>query len=362
MTFKIVFTTGGTGGHMYPALCVAQALKSQGHIPYIFTDTRGQAWLDNGMENRVYEDTIPVLSRSVVGRGIVGKCISLAMMCKGVFVARTALKKLQVSAVVGFGGFASFPVVLAGMSLGIPIFLHEQNAYAGRVNRLLSPFVKRIATSFTYVQGLPEKKCVFTGNPVRSDIAKLYNCVYTPPVDKVHILITGGSQGAKVFGDIIPSVLTKYGDKIRIIHQVRKEQLDTVEKYYKQHAMDVHITPFIDDMAGALQWAHIAIARSGAGTVMENACAGLPTIFVPYKYASDNHQYYNAKASRGGVIVEQSDNMENLLQNQLDSFIVDTRGYARLMTLSTHAKQDVVVGAENRIAHMILQDLIPQQD
>ncbi|MGB1360595.1 MAG: undecaprenyldiphospho-muramoylpentapeptide beta-N-acetylglucosaminyltransferase [Alphaproteobacteria bacterium] len=344
---KIVITTGGTGGHIFPAVATAKCLLKNKCEVSLLTDARGTKWSDKKIP--LYN----VPSAKVLGRGIIGKLSAGFKILGGVFVAIKHLNKIKPDGIVGFGGYASFPVVLAGRILGIPIILHEQNAYAGSANRVLSRFAKIVATAFPNTKAL-KAKTVHTGNPVRQDIKKLYKNKY-PSVDKkINILITGGSQGAEIFGDVIPKALTKYKDKIKVVQQVRKEQLTTVKNFYKKHKINADVRTFIDDMPKVLKQSHIAICRSGAGSVMENACVGLPAIYVPYKYSANNHQYYNAKSIAdvgGGIIINQDDFTEESLQKAIDSIIIKNK----LNKMSVSAKSFAIYDADERLAKTILK-------
>ncbi len=337
---------------MYPAISTAEYLHDTGHQVYVYTDKRGMRWCDStGTRPHILRVAVP--SRAVVGQTVLSKGISLLVILWGFLTVCGRILRLKPHAVIGFGGYASVPVLCACVLLRVPIFLHEQNAYAGRVNRLFAKWAKRVAVSFVDTRGLCADICTHTGNPIRAEIANLHATPYTPHTDKTHILITGGSQGAKIFGDVLPQVLLKYADKIQVVQQVRAAHIDTVKNFYADHAIEATVHPFIDDMVAALQWADIAIARSGAGTVMENACAGVPTVFVPYKYAADNHQYYNASAAQGGVVVIETGDIQNLLQKQLDLLILDTHAPTLRADLSRKGKQFFVPQAHIKIAHMV---------
>ena len=346
---KIVITTGGTGGHIFPAIATANGLIKQKCELSLLTDNRGVKWSDKKIP--LYN----VPSAKVLGRGIFGKLSALVAVSYGFFIARSHLKKIKPDAIVGFGGYASFPVVLAGRSLNIPIILHEQNAYAGTANRILSRFAKITATAFPKTLAL-KSKTKHIGNPVRENIKKLYENKYPKFNNTLNVLITGGSQGAEIFGDVIPQALLKYKDFIKVTHQVRPNQLKKVTSFYKKHKIKADVQTFIENMPKVLKSAHITICRSGAGTVMENAVVGLPAIYVPYKYSANNHQYYNAKAicdTGGGVIINQDDFTQESLQNAIDSIIIKNN----LNKMSVSAKSFAVIDADIKLAKTILKNI-----
>lgn len=350
---KIVITTGGTGGHMYPAIKTAQYAKTLGADVYLVSDKRGINWCTPRYTD-IFTHIKAVFSRTVVGRTKISKIISVLLILLGGGQAVLWLIKMRPNMVVGFGGYASVPLLFACVILRIPFVLHEQNAYAGRVNRLFSKWAKQIAISFKQTQGINPHICTYTGNPIRTDIAKCYDKAYSKNTDKIHIVITGGSQGAKVFGDVIPHVLSVYADKITVTQQVRQAQIPQVTKIYKKHKIPATVQPFIEDMVSALTQADIAIVRSGASTVMENACVGVPSIFVPYKYASDDHQTHNATQATGGIVVPETPELQNLLQKQLDLLILDTDAYKRRLNLAIAGKNFFMPNAEKAICNMII--------
>ena len=352
---KIILSAGGTGGHVFPATACASILNDMDCDLILYTDTRGQKW--SGILGQL--PTYSVQSSSVLGRGLKSKVFAGISIIKGFFQARAHLKKSDADIIVGFGGYATVPTILAGASLGIKIVLHEQNAFAGRANRILSRFSTSIATAFHNPIGLPSHKCIHTGNPVRADIRDAY-APYTLPNDDVFtILITGGSQGAEIFGIIIPEAMKKYKGRVKIIQQVRENQVETVEAIYAEAGIDVIITPFITDMASTMAQAHYAIGRSGAGSVMENACAGLPSLLVPYKYAADNHQYHNAKAlenAGGCTIISQKDLTVEKIHSILDVHFAKKNGNL-LKNMAQKAYEFSTPNADKKLADVILKEV-----
>ena len=243
---KIVITTGGTGGHIFPAISTAKYLIKQKCDLYLLTDNRGLKWSDKNIP--IYN----VPSSQILGTSIIGKFKAMFKIIYGFFVARKHLKRIAPDAIVGFGGYASFPVVLAGYSLRIPIILHEQNAYAGSANRMLSRIAKIVATAFPKTLAL-KAKTVHTGNPIRSEITKLHKNNYPKKDKHINILITGGSQGAKIFGEVIPNALLKYKDKIKITHQVCPEQLEEIKTHIRNGAKLMAVKTFKDYTAEGLK-------------------------------------------------------------------------------------------------------------
>jgi UDP-N-acetylglucosamine--N-acetylmuramyl-(pentapeptide) pyrophosphoryl-undecaprenol N-acetylglucosamine transferase len=295
----IVLSAGGTGGHVFPAEALAQHLSQQGYRLALVTDRRGKA----------YKGTLGTLTRhevragGVAGKGAVGRIFGLLDVVAGTLQAIKLLKTIQPAAVVGFGGYASVPAMAAAIHLGIPCLLHEQNAVLGRANRLLARRVSAVATSFDKVRLIPEKTSThFVGMPVRQDIADVRPLPYPALTTEtpLEIVVIGGSQGARVFSDVLPDAMAMLPpdlrQRIHLTQQCRPEDLERVQSNYAQLGVTATLESFFSNMPELLQRAHLLIGRSGASTVAEAATAGRPAIMVPYPYAADDHQTYNAHA------------------------------------------------------------------
>jgi len=297
----IVLAAGGTGGHVFPAQALAAELASRGRALALITDRRGAGFegaIDAGAVHRVS-------ARTVSGRGIGGRLRGLATIGIGVVQARRLLGRLRPAGVVGFGGYASLPGMLAAAQMGLPTVIHEQNAVLGRANRLLAPRVRAIATSFAATAQIcpaDAGKAERVGNPVRPAIAERAGAPYVPPAadGPFRLLVTGGSQGARVMSDVVPAALATLPEglrrRVQVVQQCRAEDLDRVRASYAGAGIAATLAPFIDDLAEHLVAAHLVIARAGASTVAELAAIGRPAILVPYPYATDDHQSANARA------------------------------------------------------------------
>jgi UDP-N-acetylglucosamine--N-acetylmuramyl-(pentapeptide) pyrophosphoryl-undecaprenol N-acetylglucosamine transferase len=301
----LVLAAGGTGGHIFPAQALAQTLLERGFEPVLVTDRRG----------RDYEAAFAGISvhrihaGGLAGGGALGRLRGVAELALGTIEAERLLQRLRPAAAVGFGGYPSVPTMLAALRRGIPTLIHEQNAVIGRANRLLAGHVSRIATSFESTRGLragQEAKVRLTGNPVRPEIAALRDV----PLPSLHpegdrnIVVIGGSQGASVFGRVVPDAVARLPEamraRIRISQQCRKEDATHVACVYGQLGIRACVSTFFEDMPRRLRKAHLVIARAGASTVAELAAAGRPAILVPYPYATDDHQTANAQALESG--------------------------------------------------------------
>ncbi len=295
----IVLAAGGTGGHMFPAEALARELGSRGFALALMTDRRGAAFGEgSGVE-------VHRIRAAQIAGNVFRKAAATIEIARGYFEARKLLQGLSPAVVVGFGGYASLPTMLAAVRSRILTIIHEQNAVLGRANRMLAPKVDAIATSFEEVQMLPDRMSAQlrrTGNPVRPDIAALSNEPYPAPEagGPLHILVTDGSQGAAVFGALIPAAVALLEPplraRLRLAQQCRPEHLEEVGRFYKEHGVAAELRPFFSDMPERLRRAQLVISRAGASTVAEITAAGRPSILIPYPAAMDDHQTANARA------------------------------------------------------------------
>ena len=311
----ILLASGGTGGHLFPAQALAEALARRGHELALATDRRGGALSLSTGGGSLADVPVHSVSAGTLAGGLVGKIEGLARIGLGLMQSRALIARLKPSAVVGFGGYPSVPVLWAAVQAGIPTAIHEQNAVLGRANRLLAPRVNRIALSFNEAIGIKpadRARATVTGNPVRAPIAAVGNRPFpaigmADGVPKLSILITGGSQGARVFGEVVPAAIAALPAAaraaLRIAHQCRAEDLARARDIYAQADVNAETATFFDDMPGRLAAAHVVIGRAGASTVAELAAAGRPAILVPFPAATDDHQTANARAldSAGGA-------------------------------------------------------------
>ncbi len=295
----VVLSTGGTGGHVFPAQALAQELEQRGARLALITDRRGDAF--SGPLAAL--DSHQISAAGVSGRSLSAGMSAVFKLSIGFVQARRLLKELRPDVVVGFGGYPSVPTMLAASRLKLKSLIHEQNAILGRANRLLAPRVDRIATSFETTAEMREQdapKARWTGNPVRPEIAELSGRPYRPAADNapINILVFGGSQGATVFGEVVPPALAALPQssisRLRVSQQVRAEQIPTIEYAYRDAGIAAEIRTFFTDMPKRLDEAHLVIGRAGASTLAELTAVGRPSILVPYPHAIDDHQSANA--------------------------------------------------------------------
>ncbi len=303
-----VLAAGGTGGHMFPAQALAEALSARGWRIVLATDDRGARYADKfPAEHRISLSAATAKAGDVVGLIKAGWAVA-----QGVMQARTAFKVLDPAVVVGFGGYPSLPGLIAGIGQRRPTVIHEQNAVLGRVNRFLADKVDVVACAFpTLERAKPgvRARVHVVGNPVRPEIRALYDQPYQPPKGEIRLLVTGGSQGARLLSEMTPLAVANLPEALRmrlsVQQQSRAESLEGAVKVYRDAVVPAEVAPFFRDMAGRLDRAHLVIGRAGASTCCELAVAGRPSILIPFKAAADDHQRYNAKllADAGGAEV-----------------------------------------------------------
>lgn len=306
----ILLATGGTGGHVFPAKALAEALLARGHRVGLVTDRRGTAFETAGGAVEVHR----IRAAGIAGRGLVAKARAAGELLLGYLEARRLIRALRPAVVVGFGGYASVPTVLAAAARRVPIVLHEQNAVLGRANRLLASRADAVATSFAEVgkvRPADRGKLVLTGNPVRDAIRRLRDAVLPALAADapICVLVTGGSQGASVFAELVPAAVAALPEalrrRLRLSQQAREAEFEQVVAAYRDLGVDADVRRFFDDMPARLADARLLVCRSGASTVAENTVAGRPALLIPYPHAIDDHQAANARAvaAAGGAVV-----------------------------------------------------------
>jgi len=290
----VILAAGGTGGHVFPALAAAAALRRRGARVIVASDGRGRRFQGD-------IETATVQSGRLVGSPF-ARLLDFLRIGFGGLQALFLMLRTRADVVVGFGGYPSLPTMAAALLLRRPTVLHDQNAVLGRVNRLFARRVGHVATAFDAVSGAPRKGAVVVGNPVREAVAAVGETAYVPPAadGPIRLLIFGGSQGARVLSDLLPAVVARLPDALKqrvlVTQQCRPEDLDRVRAAYAEAGLAPELATFFDDMPERLQAAHLVIARSGASTVAELAAAGRPSILIPFAAAMDDHQTANAEA------------------------------------------------------------------
>ena len=291
---KVLLTTGGTGGHIFPALAVAEAVRRR-HPQAQLLFVGSQYGPEARLAAQAGVDFVGLPVRGLVGRGWRGLAAA-ARMSAACGRAVGLIRRFRPDVAAGFGGYAAFAPLLAARLCGVPCVLHEQNAVAGASNRLLGRLAGTVCLSLEATRGFAPEKCVLTGNPVRAAVAAVGE--RPRAFTSRRLLIMGGSQGAHALNVYVTeqlALLREAGVEVR--HQTGKADYDAVRAAYVSAGFDADcVSPFIDDMASAYAWADLALCRAGATTVAELCAAGLPAVLVPFPHAAHDHQRGNAVA------------------------------------------------------------------
>jgi UDP-N-acetylglucosamine--N-acetylmuramyl-(pentapeptide) pyrophosphoryl-undecaprenol N-acetylglucosamine transferase len=353
-----VVAAGGTGGHLFPAQALAEALIARGWTIVLASDERvaGLAQ-DFPAAHRIG------LSAATFRRGDpLGMVRAGAAVLKGAIQARAFFKEVRPDVVVGFGGYPSVPALLAAIVDRRPTVIHEQNAVMGRANRTLAPYVKTVACAFPTLQKAPAKiagRAQVVGNPVRPPIRALADTVYAPPQPggPINLLVTGGSQGARLLSELVPEAVRALPEELRqrlhVQQQTRPESMEIARRIYQDCLVDAEVAPFFRDMASRLQKAHLVIGRAGAGSVCEFAVAGKPSILVPLAIALDDDQGQNAKllADAGGAEIAREHQLTvDSLSGALEKLLSNP---ARLQRMAIAARAVAIPDAAERLADVV---------
>lgn len=353
---RIVLAAGGTGGHMFPALAVAEVLKRRGIEPVLVTDDRGERYAAPFGDIEKH-----ILPAANVTRGKISGAVNLV---RATSAARRLFADMRPVAVMGLGGYATLPALIAARLRAIPTCIHEQNAVLGRVNRLSAGFIDRIALSFADTQRLDAKhraRTVITGNPVRAEVVALADAAYAPPTagGPVRLLVLGGSQGASVLSDVVPPALALLPEDIRarlqVTQQCRPEDIDGVRDLYARKSIASELAPFFNDVAARLVSCHLVIARAGASTISELEVTGRPSILVPLPGAMDDHQTANAAslaASGGAWVIAQPGFTAEEVSGRIEALVRDPDA---LSVASSAARGRARLDAAERIADLVLE-------
>ena len=350
---RVIVMAGGTGGHIFPAMAVADYLAERG-VEIIWFGC------ENSMESRLVPEKgykIEYLSAAGIrGKGIFKAVIAAVKMAGAVIRAVKLIRRYRPMAVIGMGGYVSAPGGIASWLLRKKLAIHEQNAVAGSANRMLSNVATRVFEAFpqTFAK---QVGAVYSGNPIREQFS------HQEKVEKVDgeitILVVGGSLGAQILNQMVPAALKnlKTEKQIKVVHQAGEKTLAEAVENYRDSGLDAEVVPFIKDMAGAYAAADIIICRAGALTVAEVAFAGRASIMVPLPQAIDDHQTKNAEFLSGNgaaILMKQSELTEELLIEKLSELIEDNN---RRTGMAAKAKELAVTDATEKIAAYCLEEM-----
>ncbi len=357
MTTRVLIMAGGTGGHVFPALAVADELRAQ-QCDVFWMGT------ESGIEARLvpaagYPLTF-IRVKGLRGNGLLGWLLAPFKLVKAVYEAIKAIKKLKPDVVLGMGGFASGPGGLAAWLLKTPVVIHEQNAIPGLTNRLLSNVAKQVLEGFSQSFNT-SRGAVWVGNPVRVSIESIAtpDSRFSNRTGPIRLLVLGGSLGARALNNVVPEAmgLANNSGLFEIKHQSGERLLSECQQNYQGVKVKAEVTAFIDDMTSAYAWADLVVCRAGALTVAELAASGVGALLIPYPYAVDDHQTHNAMAlvtSGAAQLIQEDTLTADLLLKQLNIF-VDNR--EKLLEMANAARSQVKLGTAKVVAEICLKEV-----
>jgi UDP-N-acetylglucosamine--N-acetylmuramyl-(pentapeptide) pyrophosphoryl-undecaprenol N-acetylglucosamine transferase len=354
----VVVAAGGTGGHLFPAEALSIALAKRGITVDLATDERATR----------YGGAFPARATHVVpsdtfrGRNPVAVTRTTLVLAKGVLAGLGLLRDLRPAAVIGFGGYPTIPPLLAAWLSRIPTLIHEQNAVLGRANRMLSPRVRTIATSFPGVLDHDARlaaKAVHTGNPIRPMVVEAAATPYPDAATAFRILAFGGSQGARVMSDIVPAAIELAPMAVRarlhVTQQAREEDLTRVRAAYARIGVSAEVEAFFSDLPRRMAASHLVVSRSGASTVAELAAIGRPAILVPLPHALDQDQRANAdilQKAHAAIMFDQSRFTPDRLAAEIARLAAEPE---KLAAMAAAARGQGILDAADRLADLVVK-------
>lgn len=357
----VLLCAGGTGGHLFPAESLAHALRARGIRVALATDAR----VDSIATEFPASEIVTIASATPSGRSLLKRAGALLTLGRGFGAAAREIRRINPAAIVGFGGYPTVPPVLAAQMLRVPTILHEQNAVMGRANAFLSRGARTIATGFKDVRGVPDKAGaprIHTGNPLRPAVLAVANTPYPPlaETDGLHFLVFGGSQGARIMGEIVPKAIAQLPADLRarlhLVQQARPEDLTEVQNHYLGLGLaGIEAAPFFRDLPARMARSHLVVARSGASTVSELAAIGRPSILVPLPGSLDQDQAANAAtlaAIGAALALPQTAFTPDRLTAELVEFFTTP---AKLTAAAAAAKSAGIHDAAERLAALVVE-------
>jgi len=332
MNKKIVFSAGGTGGHIFPAVNLMKHFSEKGYEVIMVTDKRGNGFVNKSSKFKSYE----LKAATTTNKNFLYKILSLIIIFYSILKSIIILKKEKPNLVIGFGGYVSFPASFASKFLNLPLVVYEPNIVLGRANKYLLPFAKKIFLAKNIKNNFPEKfkyKVDIVGSIINKNIIEHPNFEKKNKKEDFSILVLGGSQGAEIFGEIVPPVINMIKDKhqvreIQIYQQCTISQKNSIAEYYKERKIKSYIFEFEKNIVDLILSSDLAITRCGASSTAELAYTATPFIAVPLPNSVDNHQYLNAKFYESKdfcwVLDQNNFNKENLF-NLLIEIIKDEK-------------------------------------
>jgi UDP-N-acetylglucosamine--N-acetylmuramyl-(pentapeptide) pyrophosphoryl-undecaprenol N-acetylglucosamine transferase len=354
----VLLAAGGTGGHLFPAEALAHVLAKRGLALELATDHRAAHFKFPA------RDVHLIPSATVRGRSPLALARTASLLALGTLKAWSLIGRIRPAVVVGFGGYPTVPPLLAAALRGVPTILHEQNGVMGRANRMLAKRVTKIATGFPALKNVDanlQAKIAFTGNPVRPQVVEAAAIPYAVPQagGPLHLLVFGGSQGARVMSEIVPPAIALLNPEVRarlsVVQQARAEDLEAVRGTYAQLGVTAECAPFFSDLPQRIAAAHLIVSRSGASTVAELSAIGRPGILVPLPHALDQDQLANAgmlEQAGGAICIVQRDFTPERLAAEIARLAGDP---TRLAAMAAAAKSAGTLDAAERLSDLVVQ-------
>lgn len=356
MSRHLLIAAGGTGGHMFPAQALAEAMLGEGWRVTLSTDKRGASH-SQGFPAEVSRRVVS--SATFARGGMLAKLAAAPRIIAGIWAARSALARDRPTVVAGFGGYPAIPAMSAAWLLGLPRLVHEQNAVLGRVNRVFATRVHKVACSLWPTDLPASAKAVHTGNPVRSAIRDRAGAAYPALDGRLSVLVIGGSQGASILSRVVPNALAKLPEdlqsRLSVSHQARAADSEEVLATYATAGIEHDVKPFFDDVPERLVQAHLVISRAGASSVADITAIGRPAIFVPLAIAIRDEQTANAApvvAAGGAIAIQEPEFTEGRLAADIAAILSDPpRAHAMADAARSLGRPD----AADRLKEVVLE-------
>ena len=352
MHCKVMIMAGGTGGHVFPALAVADELRAA-DVGVSWLGTRAGIEAELVPANGIKLNYLDI--EGIRGRGLLALLKAPLLLWRSIRQSLSVLSEYQPQVVLGMGGFASGPGAVAARLKGIPLVIHEQNSVAGTTNRISARLARRV------MQGFPGvfKRGEWCGNPVRPSIAKMPtpDVRFAKRTGAVNLLVLGGSRGALAINKILPQALALIDPELRpqVMHQTGKLHCEMTSDLYKAAGVEAQVVPFIEQMEEAYAWADFAICRAGALTVAELTCAGLGSILIPFPHAIDDHQTVNGKllVEQGSALMIQQKELSATMLAEEITKLCNSR--SQLLDMAMRARKLSKTGAASRVAKVCME-------
>ena len=360
MKKKIIFSSGGTGGHIFPTISLMKYFFFKNYDITLVTDRRGSKYIDNNLNFRHFF----IKTDTPFNKSLIKKLLAYIKIFFSLIKSFYILARIRPNLIVGMGGYVSFPICLASTILKIPVILYESNLVLGRSNKFLLSVCKKVIISTDYVEDIPKKhehKFISVGHIIREELYNIKN-FSKEKIKKNNILIIGGSQGAEIFGKIIPKVINKLKGvtpDIKIFQQCLSSQIEEIKSFYKKNNIEAEVFNFKKDIYKTILDARLAITRCGSSTLAELIYSQTPFIAIPYPHALDDHQYKNAKyyEKKGYcTLIEQKNFNEKILFELMQNMIKNKNNLIDVSNKMSNEKREKVFYKIQSIIDNLIND------